>query len=330
MIGQSILRIIPADLQDEEAAILHKISNGERIRHYETTRRRKDGRLITVALTVSPIRNAAGEIVGASKIARDVTEERASRERLTELGAELARLGRLTAMGEVAAALSHELQQPITALTNYSETLAQMLESGRVDHATARLVVDKMRRQVLRTGQVIRRVRDFVANRATRRGTEDINMLVQEAVELVRTSGGASGVHILLVLDPNAGSIHADHVQVEQVLVNLLRNAVDALEGLSRREITVTTERSIPTGMAVVHVADTGSGIAPEVAERLFQPFITSKENGLGIGLSISRDIVRAHSGDIVVAAKPGGGTIFSVTLPMAAHVQAAPSLGEG
>jgi two-component system sensor kinase FixL len=330
MIGQSILKIVPEELHDEEASILRRISYGERIRHYETTRHRKDGRTISVALTVSPIGNTAGQIVGVSKIARDITEERVSRERLTELSAELAHLGRLTAMGEVAATLSHELQQPITALTNYSETLAQMLETGRLDRDLARLIVDKMSHQVLRTGQVIRRVRDFVANRGTQRSTEDINGLVREAVELVRMSGGASGVRISLMLDPKAGAIHADRVQIEQVIVNLLRNAMDALDGQSRREIVVTTERNSSQDTVAVHVADTGPGIAPDVVERLFQPFVTSKKAGLGIGLSISRDIARAHSGDIKAATRPGGGAVFSVTLPTVAQAQTAPDLGRG
>jgi two-component system, LuxR family, sensor kinase FixL len=320
MVGQSILRIVPPELHEEENTILGRLARGERIRHFETTRRDRNGRRISVALTISPIRNEAGQIVGASKIAREITRERAARQRLAELESELAQLGRLTAMGEIAAALSHELQQPVTALTNYGETLAQMLESGQVDRGSARLVVDKMGRQVLRTGEVIRRIRDFIGRRGSLRSPESVNELVGEAVELVRIGAGTSGVRILVTLDPEAGTIHADRVQIEQVLVNLLRNAMDVLEHAARREISVSTRFDREASTVVITVADTGPGIAPEIAGRLFQPFVTSKPSGLGIGLSISSDIVRAHGGAIAAGPRPGGGTIFTVTLPALLH----------
>jgi two-component system, LuxR family, sensor kinase FixL len=320
MVGQSILRIIPPDLHAEEAAILRRVSRGERIRHHDTARCHKDGRRIDVSLTISPIRDAAGAIVGVSNITRDVTPERAARARQADLESELARLGRLTAMGEVAAALSHELQQPVTALTNYNETLARMLDGEQLDRASARLVVEKMGRQVLRTGEVIRRIRDFVGRRGSIRVPEPVNRLVEEAVELVRIGAGASGVRIAVALDPDAGCVRVDRVQIEQVLVNLLRNALDALDGAPRREIRLASERQAEDGTVAITVEDTGPGIPPGIAGRLFQPFVTSKPAGLGIGLSISRDIVAAHGGTIAVGTPPDGGTVFRVTLPCLAH----------
>ena len=284
----------------------------------ETVRVRKDGSEIAVALTVSPILGPSGAIIGASKIVRDITAERRSQSHIQELQAELAHVARLTTMGQMASAIAHELNQPLTAVRNYAGALGRMLANPDADPARAGEIVERIRQQTTRAGEVIRRLREHVAKRDTTRRREDINSVVAEAVELGLVGTQQRGVHTSIELDPAVGSAMLDRIQIGQVIINLMRNAVEAMEASATRELTVST-RSIP-GAVEIAVADTGSGLAPEVAQRLFQPFVTSKASGLGLGLSICHELIEAHEGTLSASPRVTGGTVFVVTLPSIAE----------
>lgn len=168
--------------------------------------------------------------------------------------------------------------------------------------------------QSLRAGQIIRRLRDFVARGETERRIESLKRLLEEASALALVGAKDRGVRVTYAFDPTLDSVLADKVQVQQVVLNLVRNAMEAMEQSDHRELTIGTERGAD-GMAIVKVVDTGTGIASEIADQLFQPFITTKSQGLGVGLSISRTIVESHGGRIWVEANPAGGTIFRFSL---------------
>jgi two-component system sensor kinase FixL len=274
---------------------------------------RKDGSTFPMELSV-------GEVLSGNKqlftgFIRDLTERQSTEARLQELQSELVHISRLTALGEMASALAHELNQPLSAIANYLKGSRRLLED-RTDPqmATVRDALDKAADQSVRAGQIIRRLRDFVARGESEMRVESIAKLIEEASALALVGAKERAVRARYQFDHDRDLVLADRVQIQQVLLNLIRNAVEAMEGCERRELVVSTE-PIAEDMIAVSVADTGSGIAPEVAGQLFQPFITSKVQGMGIGLSISRTIVEAHGGKIWATENPAGGTIFRFSL---------------
>jgi two-component system sensor kinase FixL len=174
--------------------------------------------------------------------------------------------------------------------------------------------IGKAADQALRAGEIIRRLRDFVSRGETERRIESLSKLVEEAGALALVGVKDTGVRVRFDYDPAADRVLADRVQIQQVILNLMRNAIDAMGDAPRRELLVSTSR-VDAAHVLVSVADTGSGIAPEVTEQLFQPFITTKQHGMGVGLSISRTIVEAHGGRIWVEPTLGGGATFRFTL---------------
>jgi two-component system sensor kinase FixL len=218
-------------------------------------------------------------------------------------------------MGEMASTLAHELNQPLSAITNYVKGSKRLLESGDDDSAAmVGEALDKAAGQALRAGQIIRRLRDFVARGESEYRVEPMSKLVEEACALALVGAKDLGVRVKFEFNPATDLALADRVQIQQVLLNLVRNAIEAMQDRERRELTVAVAPS-PGDMVKISVSDTGSGIAPEFAEQLFQPFMTTKRHGMGVGLSISRTIIEGHGGQIWTEPNPGGGTVFSFTL---------------
>ena len=443
VVGKPISILVPPGQPDETVLILERIKRGERVDHYETRRRRKDGEIIDVSLTVSPVRDERGRVTGALKIARDITaakqaiaalgereahlrsiidaapdaiividargliesfsaraerlfgytaqeaigrnisvlmpspyreqhdgyldrylttgerriigigrvvvglrkdgstfpmelsvgemnsgrrrfftgfvrditERKETQQRLQELQAELVHMSRFTAMGEMASTLAHELNQPLTAVANYLKGCRRLLD-GKEDKevALARDAMAHAADQALRAGQIIRRLREFVARGESERRVESLAKLVEEASALALVGAKETGVRIAFDFDPRAEYVLADRIQIQQVLLNLMRNAVEAMQDSPRRELRVST-RPIASDAVEISVADSGPGLAEEIASHLFQPFVTTKRHGMGVGLSISRTIVEAHGGRLWVEANPGGGAVFRLTL---------------
>ncbi len=247
---------------------------------------------------------------------RDLTERQQTQTRLQELQEDLVHASRLRAMGQMAAALSHELNQPLTATTNYLSATQRMLDQPVPDMARIRQAVTLAAQQTQRSGEIIRRLRAFVSRGAVTRQNEAIGTLIEEASELGLV--GARQRDVIVRLNAGAGlpPVLADRVQVQQVLVNLIRNAVEAMETSAERILTV--EALLWDTMVVVAVSDTGTGIPPSIEAQLFQPFVTTKREGMGIGLSVCRTIVEAHGGRLWVEPNPSGGSIFRFTLPIA------------
>jgi two-component system sensor kinase FixL len=443
IIGKPISLLLPAGLEGEEDAILERIRRGERIDHFETRRRRKDGAVIDVSVTISPVYDGHGNLIGASKVARDIssakrsqlqlqereahlqsvldtvpdamividtrgimqsfsttaeklfgysaqeavgrnvsllmpqpyasqhdsflarylatgekriigigrvvvgrrkdgstfpmelavgemrsgdrrfftgfardlTERQQTQQRLQDLQAELIFMSRFTALGEMASTLAHELNQPLTAVTSYLSGARRLLDGGKKEDASlVRDAVDSAAEQALRAGQIIKRLREFVARGESDRRPEDLQKLVEEASALALVGAKESGTRVSFSFDPHAQLVLVDRIQIQQVILNLMRNALEAMQEVECRELVVTS-RPVDAETVEISVADTGPGIAPEISSKLFQPFMTTKPHGMGVGLSISRTIIEAHGGRLWVEPNPGGGTIFRLTL---------------
>lgn len=274
---------------------------------------RKDGSTFPMELAVGEMRSADKRFFTA--FIRDLTERQKTEARLQELQTELVHISRLTAMGEMASALAHELNQPLSAIANYLKGAKRILE-GHDDNESRTVcgAMDKAAEQSLRAGQIIRRLRDFVARGESERRVESVNKMVEEASALALVGAKEHGVRVRLQIDPKHDLVLADKVQIQQVLLNLFRNAIEAVAEGERRELLVISRPS-GNGMVEVSVADTGPGISVDIAQQLFQPFITTKRHGMGVGLSISRTIIEGHGGQIWTEPNPGGGAIFRFTL---------------
>jgi two-component system sensor kinase FixL len=274
---------------------------------------RKDGSTFPMELAVGEMRSSNQRYF--TGFIRDLTERQKTEARLQELQSELVHISRLTAMGEMASSLAHELNQPLSAIANYMKGSRRLLEGSSDERSTIlRDAMDKAADQALRAGQIIRRLRDFVARGESERRVESVNKLVEEASALALVGAKDRGVRVRFQFDPTIDLVLADKVQIQQVLLNLIRNAIEAMEGSNKRELVLSTARA-DDDMIAISVADTGSGIAPEMASQLFQPFVTTKRHGMGVGLSISRTIVEAHGGQIGLEPIASGGTIFRFTL---------------
>jgi two-component system sensor kinase FixL len=246
---------------------------------------------------------------------RDLTERHEAQNRLQELQAELIHMSRFTALGEMTSTLAHELNQPLAAVANYLKGGRRLLDSGRAEAIPMiREALDSAIEQALRAGQIIRSARDFVSRGESVRKFEDLATLVEEASALALVGAKEGGVRVSFKLDPRAKRVFGDKIQIQQVLLNLIRNAIEAMQEGVVRELTLSTRQVDRTTVEVI-VADTGPGISPQVAARMFQPFNTSKPQGMGVGLSISRTIVEVHGGRLWVESVPGVGATFHMTL---------------
>lgn len=443
MIGKPISLLLPPGMEDEEADILERIKSGEQIDHFETRRQRKDSAIIDVSVTISPVYDDGGLLIGASKVARDITaakksqqqllereahlqsvldtvpdamvvidtrgimqsfsataerlfgytpneavgrnvsklmpepyssqhdsflarylatgekriigvgrvvvgrrkdgstfpmelavgemrsgdrrfftgfvrdltEPQQTQQRMQDLQAELIFMSRFTALGEMASTLAHELNQPLTAVASYLNGARRLLDGGKTDDVPmVRDAIDSAAEQALRAGQIIKRLREFVARGESDRRGEDLLKLIEEASALAQVGAKEGGARVSFAFDPRVQLVMVDKVQIQQVILNLMRNALEAMQEVERRELTVAA-LSVDAETVEISVTDTGPGIAPEIAAKLFQPFMTTKQDGMGVGLSISRTIVEAHGGKLWAEPNPQGGTIFRLTL---------------
>ena len=330
VVGRNVKMLMPAPHREQHDGYLGRyLKTGERqiigIGRV-VVGQRKDGTTFPMHLTVGELRSDHGHYF--TGFIRDLTDQQMTESRLNELQSEVTHMSRFTALGEMASTLAHEINQPLTAISNYLKGCQRLLERMEGEQALVlRTAVGKAADQALRAGHIIRRLRDFVARGESERHVESLPKLIEDASTLALIGARENGVEVSFRLDATADLVLADRIQIQQVLVNLIRNAIEVMvESPNRRELEIATVANADETIEV-SVADTGAGLAPEVAAHLFQPFVTTKRRGMGLGLSICRTIVEAHGGRIWVDARPGGGTIFRFTL-RAAKVEE-PSLAE-
>jgi two-component system, LuxR family, sensor kinase FixL len=318
VVGRNVSMLMPSPYREQHDAYLARyLKTGER-RIIGIGRlvvgQRKDGSTFPMELAVGEMRSGGTRYF--TGFIRDLTERQNTETRIQELQAELIHMSRFTALGEMASTLAHEINQPLTAITNYLKGCHRIL--GQMEGDKVPLLrdgVNQAAEQALRAGQVIRHLRDFVARGDNEHRIESLAKLIEEASALALVGGKEKGVRVELRLDPQARLVLADRIQIQQVLLNLIRNAIEAMQDGPRRELVIATRAPAGDRMVEVEVRDTGPGIAPDVADRLFQPFVSTKKHGMGVGLSICRTIVESHGGKIWVEAQPEGGTVFRFTL---------------
>jgi len=315
-IGRNVKVLMPTPYRDGHDGYLARyLTTGER-RIIGIGRvvvgERRDGSTFPMELSVGEMR--AGERRFFTGFVRDLTERQDAERRFQHVQSELAHVSRLSSMGEVASALAHELNQPLSATANYIQGSLRLLAQDPVDKPVIADALKIASEQMFRAGDIIRRLRDFVAKGETERRLENLPQLLEEAGALAMVGAKDRGVRLRFDIAPGVDLVLVDKVQIQQVVLNLMRNAVEAMAGSSRRELVVAAAGA-ENHMVMVSVIDSGVGIGPEIADQLFQPFVTTKQEGMGVGLSISRTIIEAHGGRIWVEPAPGGGTAFHFTV---------------
>ena len=323
-IGHNVKMLMPQPYRDQHDGYLARyMRTGER-RIIGIGRivvgQRKNGETFPMELAVGEFASPNGNFF--TGFVRDLTERQEAERRIEDLQTELLHASRLSVMGQMASTMAHELNQPLTAVTNYLEAGRHLIGLGTAQPERIADLMEKAVAQAQRAGEVIRQLRQFVSKGDTERHTQNLNQLVEEALALGLVGARQLGVRVLLELDHDMPPVVVDPVQIQQVILNLVRNAVEAMEAVERRELTIATRGS---GNEIeASVADTGPGIAPELADRLFQPFATTKKTGMGLGLSICREIIEAHHGHLIATPREGGGTVFRLTLPKTRQDEAA------
>jgi PAS domain S-box-containing protein len=312
IIGRSILTIIPPELHAEEAMILGKLRMGERIDHYETRRVRKDGTLVDVSLTISPMRDSTGRIIGSSKIARDITERNRTQ-------AALIQSEKLAAVGRMAAAIAHEVNNPLEAITNLSYLLVRHPSLDEEARGWARLLLEEVGRASRITKQTLAYYRE--TNQPT---AVNVAELLDSVVDLNRPALTRKKIGVHRRYCEQCNTVHGFASELRQVFANLILNAIDAMTVGGRLDVKITNHGS---DKLRVSIADNGCGIAKDRRQHLFRPFYTTKGGqGTGLGLWVSEGIIRKHGGHIRVhsSSVPGHrGTIFTIVLPAhSAHSQ--------
>ncbi|MCU1242088.1 MAG: hypothetical protein JWO71_2814 [Candidatus Acidoferrum typicum] len=321
-VGQNITLIIPPDRRDEERTIVGRLTRGERVDHFETVRMRKDGSLLDVALTISPIKDGADRVVGASKLARDITERKCAEEALRQAQADLAHVNRVTTMGELTASLAHEMKQPIAAAIINARTCLRLLAAGTPKVEEAREAASRIITDVTRAADIISHTRLLFQKGTPQRELVDVNEIIREMIVLLRSEAMPYSISFRTELAEDLPQVMGDPVQLQQVLMNLMINGIDATKNMDGpRELAIKSQRA-GNEEVVVSVNDTGVGLPPQQAEQIFNAFFTTKPHGTGMGLLISRSIIESHGGHLWASDNSPRGASFCFTLPTKAETK--------
>jgi two-component system, LuxR family, sensor kinase FixL len=326
MVGQNVKILMPQPYSEGHDGYLDRYLQTGKTRIVGGSRvvvgERKDGSTFPMELSIGEMK--LGEQRYFIGFIRDLTESHKTESRLQELQSQLVRISSLTAMGEMASTLAHELNQPLSAIANFTKGASRMLEGSSDERSTMlREAMDGATEQALRAGNIIRHLRDFVARGESEHTIERLVKLVEDAIALSLVGAKDQHIRVRFQFHHADAFVLADKIQIQQVLLNLIRNAIEAMKDCDRRELCIATE-SAADGMVTISVADSGAGMAPGAGAQIFQPFFTTKEQGMGVGLSISRTIIEAHGGRIWVEPNPTGGTKFNFTLRVATDEEVA------
>jgi two-component system, LuxR family, sensor kinase FixL len=285
---------------DIEYRIIHPDGSLRYVHHIAQTTRSSDGRVLRQVGTL-----------------HDITDRRRAEDEARQMQDRITHFGRISTMGEMAAGIAHEVNQPLTAIATYAQACQRLIANGECPPEEIGSALEQIGAQALRAGEVIRRLRTFVKNREVRREQIEANRILEDVITLAQTDARHHGVRMVLDLSPQSPQVQADIVQIQQVILNLVRNSIDAMLEVPepQREIILRTHIDAE-GDVEFMVADRGTGIDAATMAELFNPFFTTKQGGTGLGLSISRSIVRAHGGKLWCSPNPSGGARFFFTLP--------------
>lgn len=319
VVGRSVSDLFHPDSQGEVRKAYQVFAATGTVKDIELRLQCKDGSTREVSLNVSAVRDDVDDIICGRSILRDVTDRKKAEQRIREQRAELTHVARVSTMGEMAAGLAHEINQPLAAIAAYAEGASVRLKSGGADQGELVAIVERIAADAQRAGEVIRHLRQFVRKRETDRVAVDVNDLIRKVCGFASIEAKYQQVAMQFDLAERLPLAQADAIEIQQVILNLVRNAVDAMKEVDTRDrrITIRTRTPNPRGVEVI-VEDSGCGISATVREQAFEPFFTSKEDGLGMGLAISRSIVEAHGGQIRFEPVSGRGTAVRFFLPRA------------
>lgn len=278
--------------------------------------RRKDGATFPVDLKIGEAK--LGEERLFTGFIRDLSDQQRSELRMRELQSELVHFSRLSAVGTMASAMAHELNQPLTAVANYLEAGRDLLDTPNEESlAMLHEALDEAAKQSVRAGKIVRKLRDYVSRGEISVRPVEVRSLVVDSISLARMGGQGKAVNIVSLVGEEFPRVSADPIQVQQVFLNLMRNAFEALEDSEDAEVVISA-RLLSDQMAEFEICDNGPGVSAEIIDHLFRPFTSSKSSGMGLGLSICQTIIEAHGGTIVARSVAGEGTCFMFTLPRA------------
>jgi len=326
MVGRSAEELVGAvppmpywlpDELEQTYAIHRMVMRGEApAEGFEIRFRRKNGEVFWALIYEAPLIEASGEHVGWMASVLDITERKSAEELARQQQERMQRAARLTSMGEMASTLAHELNQPLSAIASYNTGCLNRLASGAFTADELTMALGKLGAQAQRAGQIIRRIHDFVRKREPRLELCSINALVADALAFIAADAKKRGVAIDFAAAEGDPPVNADRILIEQVLVNLVRNGMEAMGAADKDDRQMSVGIAVDGAEATVTVADRGCGVAPERVGELFQPFFTTKAEGMGMGLNICRSIIEFHQGRLWFEPNPGGGSIFRFTLP--------------
>ena len=319
LLGKNVKLLMPSPYHEEHDGYLARyLQTGEaRIIGIgrEAEGQHKDGTRFPIDLAVSEIRIAGTRVF--TGVVRDISARRQAEDEARRRNAELAHAARLSTIGELTSGIAHEVNQPLTAMVNFAEASLRMLRSGNADQQRLEDALGQIAAQGQRAGHIIRHMRRLARKGESERVDVDLSRLIRDVLSLVSREIRASRIALQVMLDEGLPTVNCDRIQIEQVVLNLVRNAMDSLveSAVQTRELTIRCRADGPANIQL-SVEDTGEGFAADSSERMFETFFTTKSDGLGMGLSISRNIIEDHGGRLWASARSGGGAIFHVTLP--------------
>ncbi|MBK1839121.1 PAS domain S-box protein [Azospirillum sp. YIM B02556] len=331
VIGHNINMLMPSPYREQHDGYLERYGRTGERRIIGIGRivsgQRRDGSVFPMELAVGEVRLAGRRCF--TGFVRDLTERQATERRLQELQSELLHVSRVSAMGQMASTLAHELNQPLTAVINYAKAAKRLMERPEAV-SKAMDMVDKASAQATRAGQIIRHLRSFIEKGRTHRSVESLNKVVEEASALALVGAKERALHVRFDFDADDPPVLIDKVQVQQVILNLVRNAIESMAAEPQGDRRVLTIRTGPdpdeADFRRVSVSDSGPGVPETVRAQLFQPFVTTKTGGMGLGLSICRSIIEAHGGRLWLepaAVPPATGASFAFTVPLSVSLSA-------
>ena len=315
LLGCNINRLMPLSPKEMTYSLPHAVKFVGQIQEIDGLH--KDGSVVPLDLSIAEFTIDNERYF--SHIVRDVSLRKHREQQDKEHLNELAHVTRLGLMGEMASGIAHEVNQPLSAISNYTQASINILGTENPDRVKLTEILYKTQQQALRAGQIIHRMRDFVKSHAKHRSTTDINALIHEAVDLCIAELKQNNIKLIFELESNLPLIYVDHIQIEQVIINLVRNSIEALQNLpakQQRELTIRSRLTLNNSIQV-RVKDNGPGLEPDQQQKILTPFYTTKENGMGMGLSISRSLIEAHDGSLHFNSKAGKGTSFYFILPV-------------
>ncbi len=321
-VGQNITLIIPPERRGEEKTIIEQLTRGERVDNFETVRMRKDGSLLDVSLTISPMKDGSGRVVGASKLARDITERKRAEEALRQAQTDLAHASRLTTMGEFTASLAHEVKQPIAAAVTDANTCVRWITRDEPDLNEAREAAWRIVKDAQRAAEIINRVHLLFKKGTSQRELVDVNEVAREMIVLLGDEASRHSISVRTELAEDLPHVIGDRVQLQQVLMNLMMNGVDAMHDVDGLRELIIKSQPAENNELLLSVSDTGVGLPRHQADQIFNAFFTTKTHGTGMGLRISRSIIESHGGRLWAADNSPRGASFCFTLPTKAEAR--------